>query len=120
MSDTKLGTIKLINPIMEVGAKKFMKREFVVTVTDGKYPQDLQFELAKDRCDQVDKFQPGDEVTVHYDIRGREYNGKYYVNLQAWKVEGEGSAPSKPAPMSKAGLAQQSLNPDDEIPDVPF
>ena len=103
---------------MSVGTKGFVKREFVITVEQGKYPQDIQFELGKERCDIMDKFSVGDSIKVHFDVRGREYNGKHYVNLNAWKVEGEGSAPSKPAPMSKQGLAQQSLNPDDES--VPF
>jgi len=105
---------------MSVGTKGFVKREFVLTVSEGKYPQDIQFELGKERCDIMDKFSVGDSIKVHFDVRGREYNGKHYVNLQAWKVEGEGSAPAKtPAPMSKAGLAQTSLNPDDSQ-DVPF
>ena len=34
----------------------------------------------------LDTLQPGQEVTVSFDIRGREYNGRYFNNLQGWKV----------------------------------
>ena len=105
---------------MSVGTKGFVKREFVLTVADGKYPQDIQFELGKERCDIMDKFSPGDEVKVQFDIRGREYNGKHYVNLNAWKVDGKGAAPAAPAPMSKAGLAQTSLDPAESDDSIPF
>jgi len=34
----------------------------------------------------IDQFNPGEEVNVLFNIRGREYNGRYFVNLQAWKI----------------------------------
>jgi hypothetical protein len=36
-------------------------------------------------------------VKVSFDIRGNEYNGKYYVNLNAWKLEKAGGAAAPPA-----------------------
>ncbi len=29
----------------------------------------------------------GDEVQVTFNIRGNEYNGRYFNNLQAWKLQ---------------------------------
>jgi hypothetical protein len=26
-------------------------------------------------------------VTVHFDIESREYNGRWYTNIRAWKVD---------------------------------
>jgi len=88
------GTIKVIDDIQTFGSG-FTKREFVITV-ESKYPQDIKFELVKDKCDWLDKFAVGQQVTVNFDIRGNEYNGKYYVNLSAWKIQagaGGGNAP---------------------------
>ena len=31
-------------------------------------------------------------MKVSFDINGREWNEKYYVNLVAWKIEADGSA----------------------------
>ena len=46
--------------------------------------------------DVLDKFGEGQEVEVSFRIRGREYNGKYFNNIEAWRVEAIGEAP-KPA-----------------------
>lgn len=66
----------------------FKKRAFVVTSEAEKFPQDIQFECLKDKIELVDSLQKGDKVTVSFDINGREWNGKYYVNLVAWKIDG--------------------------------
>ncbi len=79
------GRIKLIYDT-QTFASGFQKREFVIT-TKEQYPQDVKFELTKDRVDIIDQYQQGNEIKVHFNIRGNEYNGKYYVNLQAWRVE---------------------------------
>lgn len=68
----------------------FSKREFVVTTQHDKYPQDLKFEVVKEKCTLLDAFDVGTAVTVSFDIRGNEYNGKYYVNLSCWKLQGDG------------------------------
>lgn len=101
----------------------FTKREFVVTVGDNNYPQDIKFELIKDKCSWLDNFQQDQEVTVSFDIRGNEFKGKYYVNLNAWKIvgagQGGGSAPQQ-APASGA-VSSGEPSPDDlRSDDIPF
>lgn len=64
----------------------FTKREFVVTI-DEQYPQDIKFELIKEKTSAIDSFKNGDTLKVSFNVRGNEYNGKYYVNLQAWRIE---------------------------------
>ena len=64
----------------------FQKREFVVT-TQEQFPQDIKLEFVKDKCSMLDKFNIGQSVNVSFNLRGSEYNGKYYVNLQVWKIE---------------------------------
>ena len=78
------GTIKHINDT-EVISDKYKKRTFVITTTD-KYPQDIQFQASQDKVDMLNGFKAGQSVTVSFNIRGREYNGKYYNSLDAWKV----------------------------------
>lgn len=65
----------------------FTKREMVVTVEDGKYPQEIMLEFVQDKVSLLDGLTPGQDVTVTFDIRGREYNGRYFNNLQGWRVE---------------------------------
>ena len=79
------GTIKLVNDLQTFDSG-FRKREFVLTTAE-QYPQDVKFECVQDRVDLLEKYKAGDSVTVHMNIRGNEFNGKYYVNLQAWRIE---------------------------------
>lgn len=74
----------------------FTKREFVVTTEEDRYPQDIKFECVKEKVSLLDQIKEGDRVNVTFDLRGNEYNGRYYVNLSAWKVgsaDDDGSAP---------------------------
>ena len=80
------GKIKLIQDpkTFESG---FSKREMVVIVEDGKYPQEIALEFVQDKIALLDDLQPGQDVKVSFDIRGREYKGRYFNNLQGWRVE---------------------------------
>ena len=113
MSDiTKEGTIIAIDDIITFDSG-FTKREFVIKTTDdGDYPQDIKFELVKDKTSLIDKYNIGDRVTVFLNIRGREWNQKYFVNLVAWKLEGQGTA-SAPVAAPAAASAE-------EAEDIPF
>jgi Domain of unknown function (DUF3127) len=93
-------------------ASGFTKREFVVTTAADKYPQDLKFEVVKDKCPLLDPFELGQDVQVSFDIRGNEYNGKYFVNLACWKIQaaGESSGASRP-PASRQSAASSSSEP---------
>lgn len=90
------GKIKLIQEpkTFESG---FTKREMVVVVEDGKYPQEINLEFVQDKIALLDSLQPGQEVTVSFDIRGREYNGRYFNNLQGWKIVTAGEEQGPPA-----------------------
>jgi Domain of unknown function (DUF3127) len=91
-------------------ASGFTKREFVVTTANDKYPQDLKFEVVKDKCSLLDGFELNQEVQVSFDIRGNEYNGKYYVNLACWKLQAAGE--TQLSPRAKANASSSSAEPD--------
>tara|TARA_R110002020_G_scaffold296656_3_gene512227 strand:- start:287 stop:616 length:330 start_codon:yes stop_codon:yes gene_type:complete len=109
MSDTLtlVGTIKVIEDT-QAFPSGFTKREFVIT-TPGEYPQDIKFEIVKDKCSLLDQYSIGQSITVDFNVRGNEYNGKYYVNLQAWKIANDGAPAQETAP---AGV--------DDDQDIPF
>lgn len=76
----------------------FQAREFVIK-TDGNYPQFVKFQLTQDRCSLIDGYDEGQNIKVYFDLRGREWNDKYFTNLNAWKVEGaQAQAPASPPP----------------------
>lgn len=123
------GVIKQIDDAQQV-TEKLTKRQVVLTTAADKYPQDVAFEFINDACDALDRFAPGMEVDIFFNVRGREYNGKYYTNLSGWKIEsttGAGAAPAaaaKPATANKnpSLRAQPSAAPiaSDDDNDLPF
>ena len=79
------GTVKLIEET-QTFTSGFSKREFVIT-TEDKYPQDVKFECTKEKIEALSALKAGDRVKVSFNIRGNEYKGRYFVNLQAWRIE---------------------------------
>ena len=80
------GKVKVVNATEEVGAKGFKKRLLVVETTET-YPQSIPIEFVQDKCGLLDTIQIGQDVTVHINLRGSEWNGKYYAQIQGWKID---------------------------------
>lgn len=79
------GTIHLIGQTETVGNNGFTKRQLVIATSE-QYVQYIPIDFVKDKTSVLDNFKAGDNVTVSINVRGSEYNGKYYVNLQGWKI----------------------------------
>ena len=94
----------------------FTKREMVVIVEDGKYPQEINIEFVQDKVALLDALQVGQEVTVTFDIRGREYNGRYFNNLQGWKIVTPRDEPAFPTEERSPPYPTPSDLEDDDIP----
>ena len=122
MSYEASGTIKLINDT-QTFPSGFTKREFVITTEHDKYPQDLKFEVVKDRCTLLDDFTVGQKVQLNFDIRGNEYKDRYYVNLACWKIEAAegGEAPAAASSDSSPEPSPADLRKEDDFDDdIPF
>lgn len=85
-----LGKVKLINQTQQV-TDSYKKRELVVT-TEEQYPQHILIEFAQDKCSLLDNIQINEDVTVHINLRGREWvnpqgETKYFNQIQGWKID---------------------------------
>ena len=114
------GTVKHILEL-QTFSSGFTKREFVVEVPDGNYPQMIKFETVKDKTKLLDDLSVGDDVQVTFDIRGNEYKDRFYVNLSAWKVTKGGSATGNDQSDGEGSSMDASFdNEPDESDDIPF
>ncbi len=110
----------------ESKTQSFQARDFVIEIADGNYPQFIKFQLVQDRCALIDSYSEGDEIKVHFDLRGREWNGKYFTNLNAWRIEGgqqqESQAPPTQEPMGDSSFPGADDEPamDQNMDDLPF
>ncbi len=77
-------------------SEKFRKREFVVETTE-QYPQKIKLEFTQDNCGKLDGYNEGDMVKVSFNLRGSEWQGKFFVNLQAWRIERAQAGAAAPA-----------------------
>ncbi len=62
------------------------KQEFVVE-TSGEYPKKICCTLWGDKASALQDLSEGQEVKVYFDLESREYNGRWYTDVKAWKVE---------------------------------
>ncbi len=70
--------------------------------------------------DKIDDFQikQNDEVEVSIDIESREFNGRWYTDVKAWKVAktSSGGGESAPPPEEPPPFAEE----DEGLNDLPF
>ena len=76
----------------------FQAREFVIEVESGQYSQLIKFQLTQERCDLIESYSEGEEIQVHFDLRGREWDGKYFINLNAWRLNRPSSTEKTDSP----------------------
>jgi len=107
----------------QVFSSKFKKRDFVIKTKDGNYDQFLKFQLVNDRCDLIDKYKAGQEITVHFNLSGRGYDKGgdtvYFTNLVAWRIEGDAAKKEVPTYQTKLG-SKQPVVVNDMNEDLPF
>jgi len=93
-------------------SEKFRKREFVLEVVDGQYPEHIKFQLVQDKTALIDQYKVGDEVKVTFNLRGRGFNKNgqmlYFTNLEAWRLEAATGGAAAPA---GGGYQQQQAAP---------
>ena len=93
-------------------SEKFRKREFVLEVQDGQYPEQIKFQLVQDKTALIDPYKMGDEVKVTFNLRGRGFNKNgqmlYFTNLEAWRIE---PAATGGAPAGGGGAAYSQQQP---------
>jgi len=119
MSYDLTGKVKLIQE-PQTFASGFTKREVVLTVEAGKYPQEIVLEFLQDKVSLLDNVSEGQEIKVFFDIRGREYNGKYFNNLVGWKLETSeaAEAPSGSGESDRPKIPAEDVSDDDDPFDI--
>ena len=105
--------------------EQWQSREYVIE-TQEQYPKKICFEVFG--TDKLKEFniRNNDLIKVHFDITAREYNGKWYNSIRAWKVEHAnqdgsvvGSTAASPVAQAQATAAPATAVHESEE-DLPF
>lgn len=95
---------------IEQKTESFRVRKFILEVNSSaggtEYKNYIGFQLVNNNVALLDAFQPGQPVTVHFDVRGSLYKDTCITNLNAWKIEP--AAAAQPAPQQAWGPQQQA------------
>ncbi len=101
------------------------KMQEYVLETHEQYPRRVCFNVFG--ADKIAQFniQAGEELTVSFDINAREYNGRWYNDIRAWRVErGTVPAPANDNMTTPAINAPKinaaDFNTQNEADDLPF
>ena len=99
---------------------EWRKQEYVLE-TEAQYPKKVCFMAWGDKIDQFD-IKKGEQLTVSIDLESREYNGRWYTDVKAWKVSRDGGdrdyAPSPQNQDQNEPSISNSMSLDGD--DIPF
>ena len=108
---------------------QWAKQEFVLEFPDGNYSSQACFTaFGQDKVAELEKYQAGDKVKVSFNLKSREYNGRWYNDLQMWRIVPAGEVPTAhTVPSAPAAPAYEAPAPTlDDMPgdspedDLPF
>jgi len=94
---------------------QWQKGGFVLEVPNDKYPKQIMFATWGDLVDTVSNITVGINVDVSFDVESREYQGKYFTDAKAWKVESIDSY-AKVEPKVATKAPTKELSSDDDLP----
>ena len=119
-----IAALQVKSGVSQRTGEQWQSREYVIE-TQEQYPKKMCFEVFG--TDKLKEFniRSNDLIKVHFDITAREYNGKWYNSIRAWKVEHVnpdgsvvGSTAAAPAPAAPAPAAAPAAQESEE--DLPF
>ena len=93
------------------------KQEYILE-TNSQYPKKICFMAWGEKIDQF-AIKQGENLVVSVDLESREYNGRWYTDVKAWKVSRDGTQDySQSQPQSNMNEVRDILDPSDD--DIPF
>ena len=114
------GTLSQKLPVQSGNSARgpWAKQEFILEYPDGNFTAKACFTAwGQDKVQDLGKYQVGDKVKVSFNLKSREYNGRWYNDLQIWKIAPAGAQPAAPAqPAPQARPAQEPVYPQAPAP----
>jgi len=101
----------------------WIKQDFVIETQD-QFPKKVCISLWGDKAKELDAFAIGETLKAGINIESREFNGKWYTDVKAWRIDKAGSSnQSDQAPMPTNDSLPPFLDPSNTFEptdDLPF
>ena len=110
--------IQLLQPQTGMGKKGQWKKQEFILETQAQYPKKVCLSAWGDKIDQFN-LSVGELINVAIDLESREYNGRWYTEARAWKIDkdGSGNGGNNTAPMP---TEEPFMSNGDTTDDLPF
>jgi len=98
------------------------KQEFIFEYQEGNYPSQVCMNVwGEDKVRDLEKYQIGDKVKVSFNLSSREFNGRWYTDVRAWRIEPAAApaayqAPQQPEPPLPSADDMSTPFSDDDLP----
>jgi hypothetical protein len=100
------------------------KKQDIIVETDGQYPKKICVTVWGDKMNSS-LLQTGKRLNIDFDVESREFNGRWYTDVKAWKVEASGAQnetqlPPPPPPAGDYDFPEPPPLPSGDKDDLPF
>jgi hypothetical protein len=116
------GKIIVVQPVQTGEGKNgtWKKQEYVIEYEqNSQYPRKMMFNLWGEKIDQYN-IQEGQSLSVSFDIDCREYNGRWYNDIRAWKVDADSGTSADAGFTQTQPPLTPEIAPSDDASDLPF
>lgn len=96
----------------------WVKQEVIIE-TDDQYPRKICIAFWGDKAAVAKGLQVGERIKAGINIESREFNGRWYTDIKAWRVDKSGSAPQA-APPAQEQATGETFEPESPEGDLPF
>lgn len=105
-----------------VGRNGEWKKQSIIVETEGQYPKKVCVSIWGDKINPG-QLQLGNMLTIDFDIESREFNGRWYTDVKAWKIEIAGGNPLgklEESPLNYNFPEPPPVSPIQDYNDLPF
>ena len=95
------------------------KQSFIILEDGDQYQKNICFDLFNDKSNFGSRIKVNSVVDVHFSIESREYNGKWFSNINAFKVDAIGNKPNE-LPESQPFDSRTPIDKNDDSDNLPF
>ncbi len=91
------------------------KKQDIIVETEATYPKKICISIWGDKID-AGQLQPGNQLKIDFDVESREYNGRWYTDVKAWKIELAGTASPAATEKVTGNIGPENSGNDDDLP----
>lgn len=93
------------------------KKQDIIVETEGQFPKKVCISIWGDKV-AGNQLIIGNKLNISFDVESREYNGRWYTDVKAWKIEAAGGGGAAAPQSNEDDFHNQSFTSSDD--DLPF